>query len=260
MNEKALLTLLDVTKIYEKERESFCAVDGVSFSIAPGETVALVGESGCGKSTLARMIAGMTPPTHGEIRFEGQVIASEEVVLSQKGWRQLRRKMQMILQDPRAAVSPRMRVEDFMLEPYRCFSLCGKEEAEKRIQNLISRVGLDKMLLKQYPHELSGGELQRIVIARALAVSPSLLLCDEPTSALDPLVQMEVVSLLTELQKEEKMAMLFISHDLALASQIAGRILVMSDGRIVEELSSEHLDQAQHPYTRMLLRAAEGKL
>ena len=256
--EKTVLLLENVKKEYDKDGVLFPAVKGVSFSIQKGEILALVGQSGCGKSTLARMISGMTPVSGGAIFLDGERITSEEHRLPERRWRELRKKMQPILQDPRAAISPRMTIGTFLCEPFLCFSLCGKAEALKKSEALLSRVGLDRSFLDRFPNQLSGGELQRVVIARSLALSPSLLLCDEPTSALDTLTQAEVVSLLCGLVREEKMSMLFITHDLSLAAKIASHLLVMHDGEIVERLSAEELlsGKAVHPYTRALLEAA----
>lgn len=249
------LQLEQVVKKYAVSGKELTAVNGISLTVQPGETVAIVGESGCGKSTLVRMVTGIEPVTEGSIRVLGEEITAPGKKFSRQKWRILRRKMQLILQNPSGAVSPRMRIDKFLREPFINWHLCGREQIDSRMEVLLHRVELDKSILQKFPHQLSGGELQRVVIARALAVSPDLLVCDEPTSALDVSIQAQVIALLQRLRKEQGMTILFISHDIALMGKFADRIVVMYLGNIVEELPAGQLKKAVHPYTRALLNA-----
>ena len=255
MEHPAVLELEQVVKKYPVFGGELTAVNGVSITVRQGETVAIVGESGCGKSTLVRMTAGIEPVTEGRIRVLGKEVSSPGKQLSRQEWQKLRREVQLVLQNPSGAVSPRMRIGRFMREPFVNWHLCSREQMDSKIEALLERVELDTTVLGKFPHQLSGGELQRVVIARALAVSPSLLICDEPTSALDVSVQAQVIDLLERLRREQGMAMLFISHDLALMGNFADRIVVMYLGNIVEELPASQLRQAVHPYTKALLDA-----
>src|SRR5436189_1489491 len=226
------------------------AVDGMSFELRRGETLALVGESGCGKSTVARLIVGLYQPTSGRIEFEGIDLASPDA----SG---LRRRMQMIFQDPYASLNPRWRVMDIVAEPIRVLGL-AKSPAEivDRVGKLLVQVGLSPEDREKYPHEFSGGQRQRISIARALSGSPDFLVCDEPTSALDVSVQAQILNLMTALQARLGLTYLFISHNLAVVSQVADRVGVMYAGRIVEMArAAELFSRPRHPYTRMLLDA-----
>ena len=207
------------------------AVDDVSFEVAGGETLALVGESGCGKSTVARLIVGLHAPTGGRVEFRG-------------------RRMQMIIQDPYASLNPRWRVKDIVAEPIRLL------QTKANIGDMLLQVGLSPDDGEKYPHEFSGGQRQRISIARALAGEPDFLVCDEPTSALDVSVQAQILNLMSELQQRLRLTYVFISHNLAVVSQIADRVGVMYLGRIVELAPTAQLfDRPRHPYTRMLLDA-----
>ena len=229
------------------------AVDGVSFTIHSGETLALVGESGCGKSTIARMIVGLYAPSRGTIRFDGQ----DTSMLRTASGRTLRRRLQMIFQDPYASLNPRWTVGDIVAEPLRAHQLvASKAEGAERVGALLAHVGLSPADREKYPHQFSGGQRQRISIARALASSPEFLVCDEPTSALDVSVQAQVLNLMKDLQRELKLTYLFISHNLAVVRHIADRVGVMYLGRVVE-LSAKRAMFAtpQHPYSRMLLDA-----
>lgn len=255
MEHPAVLELEQVVKKYPVSGGELTAVNGVSITVRQGETVAIVGESGCGKSTLVRMTAGIEPVTEGRIRVLGKEVSSPGKQLSRQEWQKLRREVQLVLQNPSGAVSPRMRIGRFMRETFVNWHLCSREQMDSKIEALLERVELDTTVLGKFPHQLSGGELQRVVIARALAVSPSLLICDEPTSALDVSVQAQVIDLLERLRREQGMAMLFISHDLALMGNFADRIVVMYLGNIVEELPAGQLRQAVHPYTKALLDA-----
>ena len=235
-------------------RQLLHAVDGVSFAVRKGETLALVGESGCGKSTVARVIVGLYAPSRGRIRFDGVEISDPAASVATAG---IRRRMQMIFQDPFASLNPRWRVCDIVAEPIRVLRLAtGKAEISARVAELLRQVGLAAEDGEKYPHEFSGGQRQRISIARALSGSPEFLVCDEPTSALDVSVQAQILNLMTELQARLGLTYLFISHNLAVVSHVADRIGVMYLGRLVEIADAEELfRQPRHPYTRMLLDA-----
>jgi len=235
-------------------RQLLRAVDGVSFDVRKGETLALVGESGCGKSTVARLIVGLYAPSRGRIEFDGVEI-SDPAARAQT--RRLRRRMQMIFQDPYASLNPRWRVRDIVAEPVRVLALASSdEEISARVAELLVQVGLAAEDGEKYPHEFSGGQRQRISIARALSGRPEFLVCDEPTSALDVSVQAQILNLMTELQARLGLTYLFISHNLAVVSHVADRIGVMYLGRLVEIADAEVLfARPRHPYTRMLLDA-----
>jgi peptide/nickel transport system ATP-binding protein len=230
------------------------AVDGVSFEVRKGETLALVGESGCGKSTLARLIVGLYAPSRGRIEFGGVELSDPA---RQAEAAPLRRRMQMIFQDPYASLNPRWRVREIVAEPLQVLRLTrGRQETWGRVAELLAQVGLAPEDGEKYPHEFSGGQRQRISIARALSGRPEFLVCDEPTSALDVSVQAQILNLMSELQARLGLTYLFISHNLAVVSQIADRIGVMYLGRLVELASADDLfARPRHPYTRMLLDA-----
>jgi oligopeptide/dipeptide ABC transporter ATP-binding protein len=229
------------------------AVADVSFAIAAGETLALVGESGCGKSTLGRAVLRLSEPTAGELRFEGRDLLR----LAGSELRAVRKRLQIIFQDPMGSLNPRMRVEDVVAEPLDVHRLAGnREERRGRVEALLARVGLGPEMLTRYPHEFSGGQRQRIGIARALASRPALIVADEPVSALDVSVQAQIVNLLADLQAQEGLAYLFISHDLRVVRYLAHRVAVMYLGRIVElGPVAEIFLRPAHPYTRALLAA-----
>jgi peptide/nickel transport system ATP-binding protein len=235
-------------------RQLLHAVDGVSFEVRKGETFALVGESGCGKSTIARLIVGLYAPSRGRIEFEGVQISDRE---AKEATAKIRRRMQMIFQDPYASLNPRWRVRDIVAEPISVLKLFeNKNQIHGRVAELLTQVGLAPEDGEKYPHEFSGGQRQRISIARALSGSPDFLVCDEPTSALDVSVQAQILNLMTELQARLGLTYLFISHNLAVVSHVADRIGVMYLGRLVEIADAEELfAQPKHPYTRMLLDA-----
>lgn len=233
-------------------RRALQAVAGVSFDLAAGETLGIVGESGCGKSTLARAILGLVPAT-GSVRFHGH----ELVGRSERRLRPFRRELQIIFQDPQASLDPRMTVERIVTEPLQALhpDLSARQRRTKAAA-MLERVGLSPEHLARYPHEFSGGQAQRIGIARALVVEPEVLICDEPTSALDVSIKAQVVNLLHDLQRDMQLTLLFISHDLATVRQIATRVLVLYLGRVMELADARALYAAPgHPYTRALLDA-----
>lgn len=236
--------------VERKPRQLLQAVDGVSFSIARGETLALVGESGCGKSTLGRMLVGLYRPTAGRIRFD-------DVDLEGRDAKRLRGRLQMIFQDPYASLNPRWRVADVIAEPLRVHGLVtGRTAIEGRVEELLALVGLNPADARKFPHQFSGGQRQRISIARALASRPEFLVCDEPTSALDVSVQAQVLNLMRSLQREHGLTYLFISHNLAVVHHVSDRVGVLYLGRIVEIGPKDAIFTAPaHPYTRMLLEA-----
>ena len=230
------------------------AVDGVSFTIEPGETFSLVGESGCGKSTVARLVVGLYQPTAGSIEFEGTKLNTARERARNIA---IQSRMQMIFQDPYASLNPRWRVMDIVAEPMRALGLASdKWEVQERVGQHLTEVGLSPTDGEKYPHEFSGGQRQRISIARALAGRPDFLVCDEPTSALDVSVQAQILNLMKELQRRLGLTYLFISHDLAVVYHISTKVGVMYLGRLVEWAETNVLfNQPRHPYTRMLLDA-----
>ncbi|RUY13141.1 ABC transporter ATP-binding protein, partial [Mesorhizobium sp. M7A.F.Ca.US.005.03.2.1] len=227
------------------------AVEGVSFSIAPNETLALVGESGCGKSTTAKALAGLVPYS-GDIAIGGRNLSG----LGRDERKAVRRDVQMIFQDPYASLDPRMRVGDLVAEPLLIHGIASKEERSERVAALFERVGLSPDQMELYPHEFSGGQRQRVCIARALALRPKLIIADESVSALDVSVQARVLDLLKELQREFGVAYLFISHDMAVVENISDRVAVMYLGQIVEMGTRDQVfSNPRHPYTRRLIEA-----
>jgi peptide/nickel transport system ATP-binding protein len=236
-------------------RGPLAAVDGVSFAIARGETLGLVGESGCGKSTVARLIVGLHEPTRGRIVYDGRAIAGDGADPAAR--RAVARSMQMIFQDPYASLNPRWRVADIVAEPLLAQApRPAKRDVRARVAELLQQVGLAAAEGARYPHQFSGGQRQRVSIARALATHPAFIVCDEPTSALDVSVQAQVLNLMRDLQRRLSLTYLFISHNLAVVRHVADRVGVMYLGRIVELASTARLfAEPRHPYTRMLLAA-----
>jgi oligopeptide transport system ATP-binding protein len=228
------------------------AVDGVSFHLAKGETLGLVGESGCGKTTVGRTILRLIPATGGQVFFDGKDVYAQ----SAASMRSLRRQMQIIFQDPGGSLNPRMRVGRIVGEPLEVHGMASGDELRHRVESLLERCGLWRQAADRYPHEFSGGQRQRIGIARALALEPRMIVCDEPTSALDVSIQSQILNLLSDLQDEFGLSYLFISHDMAVIHHICDRIAVMWNGKIVEAGSRDDIiERPKHAYTQALLSA-----
>ena len=266
MSSPALVVAHDLAKTFDvsapwlnrvlegKPRQLLNAVDGVSFEIERGTTLALVGESGCGKSTVARLLVGLYEPTRGGLTFDGQ---DAHAAFKSPDAKAMRKRIQMIFQDPYASLNPRWTVEAIIGEPLHEHGLINDAgELKSRVAELLQSVGLSALDMPKYPHQFSGGQRQRISIARALATAPEFLVCDEPTSALDVSVQAQVLNIMKDLQRERGLTYLFISHNLAVVRHVSDKVGVMYLGRLVE-LSDKHtlFANPQHPYTRMLLDA-----
>jgi len=256
----ALLEVRDLQKRFPIRRGLFAgvsgwirAVDGVSLSIRPGETLALVGDSGSGKTTTGRCILRLLEPTAGSVRFDGVDL----LALKPREMRRMRRKIQVVFQDPYGSLNPRMRIGTIVREPLDIHRIgASRAERDAMVARLLERVGLEPAMMRRYPHEFSGGQRQRIGVARALALRPRLIVADEPVSALDVSVQAQVINLFIDLQEEFGIAYLFIAHDLAVVERIADRVAVMYLGTIVEEAqAAEIFKNPLHPYTRALLQA-----
>jgi peptide/nickel transport system ATP-binding protein len=266
MSSQALVVAHDLAKTFDvsapwlnrvlegKPRQLLHAVDGVSFEIERGTTLALVGESGCGKSTVARLLVGLYEPTRGGLSFDGQ---DAHAAFKSPAAKAMRKRIQMIFQDPYASLNPRWTVEAIIGEPLHEHGMIqDAEELQARVAELLQSVGLSALDMPKYPHQFSGGQRQRISIARALATAPEFLVCDEPTSALDVSVQAQVLNIMKDLQRERGLTYLFISHNLAVVRHVSDKVGVMYLGRLVE-LADKHtlFANPQHPYTRMLLDA-----
>jgi oligopeptide/dipeptide ABC transporter ATP-binding protein len=255
-------TLLDVTKlkmyfpvyggIFRHKIAKVHAVDGVTFSIQPGETLGLVGESGCGKTTVGRCMVGLYKPSDGEVCFEGKALLK----MNREQMQAVRRNLQIIFQDPFESLNSRHTVGEILEEPFIIHRIGAKAQRKAEVLNLLSKVGLPENTVNRFPHEFSGGQRQRISIARAIALSPKLIICDEPVSALDVSIQSQVINLLLTLQKEMGLSYLFITHDLSVVKHVSDQIAVMYLGKIVEQAQADALySKPAHPYTRALISA-----
>ena len=254
----ALLEVKNLVKVFPvrgglfAEKRQLTAVAGVDLELYPGETLGLAGESGCGKSTVARLITGLIPPTQGSIRYAGKELAG----MDRADLSHFRRELQMIFQDPFSSLNPRMRVSEILSEPLVIHKIGTAQERRARVAWLMERVGLSADQLSRFPHEFSGGQRQRIGIARALAVSPKLIIADEPVSALDLSIQAQIINLLQEVKQELQLSFLFITHDLSVLRHLSDRIAIMYLGRIVETgYRDDVLERPLHPYTEALLSA-----
>jgi oligopeptide transport system ATP-binding protein len=260
MSGELLLEVTDLVKhfpvkrglLFDREVDQVRAVDGVSFSVAKGETLGLVGESGSGKSTLARAVLQLLKPTSGSVRFEGDEIAG----LSRRAMRPLRCQMQMIFQDPYASLNPRKRVGQIVAEPLRLQGVAKGGALRREVQELLERVGLSPEHYDRFPHEFSGGQRQRIGIARALALGPKLIVADEPVSALDVSIRAQIVNLLADLQDELGLTYIFVAHDIGIVRHVSDRIAVMHEGKLVEQGPADQVcERPQDAYTKTLLGA-----
>ncbi|MEZ8143157.1 oligopeptide ABC transporter ATP-binding protein OppF [Enterovibrio norvegicus FF-33] len=262
MNKNLLLDIEDLKVYFNIASKSLLpwakpsvlkAVDGVNIKLYEGETLGVVGESGCGKSTFARAVIGLVEATEGQVVWLGQDLTK----LGVNDLREKRKEIQMIFQDPLASLNPRMTIGDIIAEPLKTFyPELSKDEVKQQVQTMMTRVGLLPNVINRYPHEFSGGQCQRIGIARALILKPKLVICDEPVSALDVSIQAQVVNLLKELQQEMGLSLIFIAHDLSVVKHISDRVLVMYLGNAVELAEGKALfDNPQHPYTRALMSA-----
>ncbi|MGN9164214.1 ABC transporter ATP-binding protein [Tissierellaceae bacterium HCP3S3_D8] len=250
---ESLLQVNGLKKYFKTPKGLLHAVDGVSFDIKKGETLGVVGESGCGKSTLGRVILHLLEATDGQMFYEGEDITK----INKMQFRELRKKMQIIFQDPFSSLNPRMTVSEIIAEPFVIHkTLKNKNEIEKKVSKLMDTVGLAQRLVNTYPHELDGGRRQRIGIARALALEPGFIVCDEPVSALDVSIQAQILNLMQDLQKENELTYMFITHDLSVVKHISDDILVMYLGQLVEKCKGKDLfENSLHPYTKALLSA-----
>lgn len=246
-----LLEVKNLVKHFRTRGGKVHAVNGVSFEVAKGETLGIVGESGCGKTTLGLLLMKLLKPDAGDIIFEGETITN----LSQKAFRPLRSKLQMVFQDPFASLNPRLRIGEIIEEPLIIHKRGAKNQRNDRVIELLELVGLKEADTNKYPHEFSGGQRQRIGIARAIALNPALIVADEPVSSLDVSIQGSILNLFRDIQKKFNLTYIFISHDLRVISQMSDRIAVMYLGKIVEYFPADQLAHAKHPYTQALLKA-----
>jgi len=246
-----MIQLENICKQYTNHNHTVRAVDNVSFSVAPDERVGIAGGSGSGKSTLLRLIALLEKPTSGNLWLFGKDVTSIQ------NHTDIYRSMQMMFQNPLAVIPPRMNLDAFLLEPYINYGFMDIAAAKDDIRKWMQRVDLPESIVCKYPHEVSGGQLQRVVLARIMLMNPRLVLFDEPTSALDAVNQKLVLDLLQKLYTEQPFGYVFVSHDIGLLQAVTDRILVMKDGQIVENIESTRLKEAVHPYTRALVEASE---
>ena len=246
-----MIQLEKICKQYTNHNHTVHAVDNVSFSMDPNERVGIAGGSGSGKSTLLRLIALLEKPTSGNLWLFGKDVTSIQ------NYTDIYRSMQMMFQNPLAVIPPRMNLEAFLLEPYINYGLMDVAAAKDDIRKWIQHVDLPETIVNKYPHEVSGGQLQRVVLARIMLMNPKLVLFDEPTSALDAVNQKLVLDLLQKLYTEQPFGYVFVSHDIGLLQAVTDRIIVMKDGQIVEIIESKRLKEAVHPYTQALVEASE---
>lgn len=258
-NQAPILKITDLAKhfpiktgLFNRVSGNVFAVDGVSLELNKGETLGLVGESGCGKSTVARMIVQLIKPTGGTVKLHGVDLST----LSSKKLKEIRQKVQIIFQDPFSSLDPRMKAKDIVGELLKVHENLSASELDNIVAELFTRVGLSKDQMENYPHEFSGGQRQRLGIARALSLNPEIIICDEPVSALDVSIQAQIINLLVDLQQKSGISLIFVSHDLAVVKHLSHRVAVMYLGRIVEFTEKEKLfSHPQHPYTQSLLEA-----
>lgn len=263
MTEKSIIEVRSLVKKYSlgnsnpfKKRNELLAVNNVSFDLQPGKVLGIVGESGCGKSTLARMISRLIQPTSGQIIFEGNDITN----LKNNKLKKFRRELQMVFQDPYASIDPRKRIIDIMIEPLIIHGIGNQQTRIKKANEMLEKVGLNSSYGRRFPHELSGGQCQRVNIGRALMLNPKVVICDEPVSALDVSIQAQVINLLLDLQEQFNLTYIFISHDLSVVRYFCDDILVIHAGKIVESGNAEKIyDNPQNDYTKKLLSAIPGK-
>lgn len=259
MDEQTLIRIDSLEKHYPVSRDFFGrptqyvkAVDGINLDIRQGETLGLVGESGCGKSTLGKSILRLIEPSGGHIYYKDEDIIS----YNKADMRMMRQKMQMVFQDPYSSLNPRMTVYEAISSPLEAFGIGDRGSREKKVMELIEYVGLSRQQMHRYPHEFSGGQRQRMMIARALILDPEFIVCDEPVSALDVSIRSQVLNLMQDIQKERQLTYLFISHDLSVVKHLSDRVAVMYLGKIVELADKEELFRAAgHPYTKALMSA-----
>lgn len=252
-----LIEVSDLTKVFQiGKRQSLTACNKINLNIYQGRTLGIVGESGCGKTTLARMLMQLETPTEGKIVYRGSNIVGTSKKMQ---WEQ-HQHIQMVFQDPLMSLPPKMKVKDIITEPLFNYKKIKKSDKEAKAKELLAMVGLGEEFLNRYPYSMSGGQRQRVGIARALAINPEILVCDESTSALDVSIQKKIVQLLVEIQKQRKISMVFISHDLAMIQSFSHQIAVMYHGNIVELLPGEKVaKQSKHPYTKLLLDSIFSK-
>ncbi len=244
------MTFVRQSGLFSRRAQKIRALNDVSFDINAGETLGIVGESGCGKSTLARCLLRLLAPTAGRILFDGQDL----LALRAEEMRRIRQRMQIVLQNPFSSLSPRLNGFELIAEPLRTHTTMSRKEMMDKVVSLLAEVGLTSEFMSRHPHQLSGGQAQRIALARALALNPAFVILDEPTSALDVSVQAQIINLLIRLQNQRALTYLFITHDLSVIQHISDRVAVMYLGKIVEETSSEQIfANPQHPYTQALL-------